>query len=100
MFWYNHLVNETDGWMGELDLFSLHGGCDVKTGEKWIANMWITAPFGTDPKTSSIFLNNKDYEMAEAKAAERSSSSPEESLPLPKSSIDNDGGNIAFKEEL
>ena len=76
MLWYNHLVNGTDGWMGELDHFSLHGGCDVKSGEKWIANMWITAPFGTDPVTPSIFLNRKDFEMAEGKAKERSAEAP------------------------
>ena len=64
VLWYNHLRNETDGLMGELDLFSLHGGCDVVKGEKWIANMWIPAPFGTSKK-ESIYLNRKDYELAE-----------------------------------
>jgi len=54
--------------MGELDRFSLHGGCDVKQGEKWISNMWITAPFGKDTATESIFLNRKDFEMAQQKA--------------------------------
>ena len=48
----------------------------MKSGEKWIANMWITAPFGTDPATPSIFLNRKDFEMAEGKAKERSAEAP------------------------
>ena len=30
------------GWMGQLDTFSFHGGCDVKRGTKWIANNWIS----------------------------------------------------------
>eukprot|EP00111_Clytia_hemisphaerica_P024777 TCONS_00073008-protein len=71
VLWYNHLVNQTDGWMGELDPFSLHGGCDVKSGEKWISNMWITAPFGKDVQTPSIFLNRKDFKMAEEKFKEQ-----------------------------
>jgi len=42
--WYNHYVDEETGWLGHLDPFSLHGGCDVIKGEKWIANNWLTAP--------------------------------------------------------
>jgi len=31
-----------DGHMdGEVDPWSLHSGCDVLKGEKWIANQWI-----------------------------------------------------------
>ena len=43
--WYNHLL-EHDGTnhMGKVDVFSLHGGCDVLEGVKWIANIWINAP--------------------------------------------------------
>ena len=26
---------------GEMDPFSLHGGCDVKKGQKWSANFWL-----------------------------------------------------------
>lgn len=65
VLWYNHLRNETDGWMGELDLYSLHGGCDVIKGEKWISNMWIPAPFGKAKEKPSIYLNKRDYEFAE-----------------------------------
>ena len=27
--------------MGDLDEYTLHGGCPVTEGEKWIANFWI-----------------------------------------------------------
>ena len=33
--------------------------------------MWITAPFGKDTKTESIFLNRKDFEMAQQKVDSR-----------------------------
>ncbi|XP_065676259.1 transmembrane prolyl 4-hydroxylase-like isoform X2 [Hydra vulgaris] len=66
VLWYNHLRNETDGWMGELDWYSLHGGCNIIKGEKWMANMWIPAPFGNSRHIPSIYLNNEDYEKAEA----------------------------------
>lgn len=29
------------GWVGEVDDYSLHGGCLVTRGTKWIANNWI-----------------------------------------------------------
>lgn len=29
------------GWVGDLDEYSLHGGCLVTKGTKWIANNWI-----------------------------------------------------------
>ena len=32
------------GLLGDLDRYSIHGGCDVIKGEKWIANNWLTAP--------------------------------------------------------
>ncbi|XP_022097232.1 transmembrane prolyl 4-hydroxylase-like isoform X2 [Acanthaster planci] len=41
ILWYNHYVNESTGWLGDLNLFSLHGGCEVLKGTKWIANNWI-----------------------------------------------------------
>ncbi|PFX27816.1 Transmembrane prolyl 4-hydroxylase [Stylophora pistillata] len=44
--WYNHLLErDGDDHMGDLDLLSLHGGCDVVEGVKWIANVWLNAPF-------------------------------------------------------
>jgi len=38
IMWYNHLLDEESGWLGPRDEYSLHGGCDIIKGEKWIAN--------------------------------------------------------------
>lgn len=27
-----------------MDYYSLHGGCDIIKGTKWLANNWLTAP--------------------------------------------------------
>ena len=45
VMWYNHIL-EHDGadHMGKADAMTLHGGCDVIEGVKWIANVWINAP--------------------------------------------------------
>jgi len=43
VMWYNHNLDE-HGWLGDRDDFALHGGCDVRKGEKWVANNWIPAP--------------------------------------------------------
>lgn len=45
VMWYNHLL-EYDGadHMAGVDSLSLHGGCDVTEGVKWIANVWLNAP--------------------------------------------------------
>ncbi|XP_066473752.1 transmembrane prolyl 4-hydroxylase [Tiliqua scincoides] len=40
VFWYNFL-SDGEGWIGDLDEYSLHGGCLVTEGTKWIANNWI-----------------------------------------------------------
>ncbi|XP_028826254.1 transmembrane prolyl 4-hydroxylase isoform X2 [Denticeps clupeoides] len=40
VFWYNYL-SDGRGWVGELDEYSLHGGCVVASGTKWVANNWI-----------------------------------------------------------
>jgi len=68
ILWYNHYVNTTDNWMGEMDLHSLHGGCDVKKGEKWLSNLWIPAPYGRNTKSPSEYLNWRDLHLAESKA--------------------------------
>ncbi|XP_043835856.1 transmembrane prolyl 4-hydroxylase [Dromiciops gliroides] len=47
VFWYNYL-SDGQGWVGELDEYSLHGGCLVTQGTKWIANNWINV----DPSKS------------------------------------------------
>uniref|UniRef100_A0A8C7YXD1 Transmembrane prolyl 4-hydroxylase n=1 Tax=Oryzias sinensis TaxID=183150 RepID=A0A8C7YXD1_9TELE len=40
VFWYNYL-SDGKGWVGEQDEYSLHGGCVVTHGTKWVANKWI-----------------------------------------------------------
>ncbi|XP_029188184.2 transmembrane prolyl 4-hydroxylase-like [Acropora millepora] len=44
IMWYNNLIDSESGLLGKLDVNSVHGGCDVIKGEKWIANNWLTAP--------------------------------------------------------
>ena len=43
LIWYNHKLDTETGWLGDIDLRSLHGGCNVIKGSKWIANNWIDA---------------------------------------------------------
>ena len=70
--WYNHVVDNVTGLLGTQDERSLHGGCDVLEGHKWIANNWINAPFKwtdqrhqrlydskTRANTSTKFFNTK-----------------------------------------
>ncbi|XP_043934686.1 transmembrane prolyl 4-hydroxylase [Protopterus annectens] len=40
LLWYNYL-SDGQGWVGDQDEYSLHGGCLVTQGTKWIANSWI-----------------------------------------------------------
>ncbi|PFX31383.1 Transmembrane prolyl 4-hydroxylase [Stylophora pistillata] len=60
IMWYNHLLDDESGWMGARDDFSLHGGCDIKKGEKWIANLWITAPYKDGAHIPSSWLRKFD----------------------------------------
>ncbi|KAL9975549.1 hypothetical protein ACROYT_G012721 [Oculina patagonica] len=41
IMWYNHVIDQSTGWLSSLDLMSYHGGCDVIKGHKWIVNSWI-----------------------------------------------------------
>ncbi len=65
VMWYNHLVDEESGWLGELEEQSLHGGCVVKKGVKWIANIWLTAPYANTQDKPSTYLNQEDFSTAE-----------------------------------
>jgi len=38
--WYS-LLPQGNAHEGYPDFMSLHGGCDVQRGEKWVANLWI-----------------------------------------------------------
>jgi len=60
VMWYNHFIDEESGWMGARDEYSLHGGCDILKGEKWIANLWITAPYKDGAHLPSSWLGNFD----------------------------------------
>lgn len=54
VIWYNHDVDPS-GWLGKLDDWSIHGGCDVKKGTKWIMNMWLTAPYKDNVDNLSMY---------------------------------------------
>lgn len=41
LLWYNHLLDDANRWMGNLDPLSYQGSCRVKKGEKWVAKIWI-----------------------------------------------------------
>ncbi|XP_068679514.1 transmembrane prolyl 4-hydroxylase-like isoform X2 [Montipora foliosa] len=60
IMWYNHFLDEESGWMGPRDEYSLHGGCDIRKGEKWIANNWITAPYKDSAHIASSWLRKFD----------------------------------------
>nr|XP_054766093.1 transmembrane prolyl 4-hydroxylase-like [Lytechinus pictus] len=42
IMWYNHNLDPQTGWLGTSRGHSLHGGCEVIRGVKWIANNWIS----------------------------------------------------------
>ena len=56
VFWYNHLLETNSEWLGALDEYSLHGGCDVIKGEKWISNIWLPAPYEKAKDIPSVYL--------------------------------------------
>lgn len=41
LLWYNHLLDDKDRWLGNLDPFSYQGSCQVQKGEKWVAKIWL-----------------------------------------------------------
>ena len=60
IMWYNHLVDEESGWMGDRDDRTLHGGCDIIKGEKWVANNWLTAPEADSAHRISLYALEDD----------------------------------------
>ena len=56
VFWYNHHLDNDNTWMGERDLYSIHGGCAIRRGVKWIANFWIPAPYKHSAHIPSVYL--------------------------------------------
>ena len=62
--WYNHHLDKS-GWLGELDWRTLHGGCDILKGEKWIANNWLTAPENEERHIPSHYYREEDEDNEE-----------------------------------
>lgn len=56
IMWYNHDTDE-NGWLGKMDYYGLHGGCDIVKGNKWIANNWLVAPPSDLAHIDSLYLN-------------------------------------------
>lgn len=56
IIWYNHFLDPQNGWMGAMDNHTLHGGCPVTMGTKWVANFWIKA---TDDKLYDLKMMTK-----------------------------------------
>ncbi|XP_053455082.1 transmembrane prolyl 4-hydroxylase isoform X2 [Nycticebus coucang] len=73
VFWYNYLP-DGQGWVGDVDDYSLHGGCLVTRGTKWIANNWINV----DPSQARQALFQQ--EMARLVREGGSDSQPEWAL--------------------
>ena len=67
IMWYNHEVDPASGWMGKMDEYSLHGGCGVRKGEKWIANIWLTAPYAHSVDEKSMYFFEDDFQEAQEK---------------------------------
>ncbi|XP_068679566.1 transmembrane prolyl 4-hydroxylase-like [Montipora foliosa] len=55
VMWYNHHLDSDGESLGERDPYTLHGGCDVKKGNKWIANHWIPASYKNYRHLPSIY---------------------------------------------
>lgn len=60
------------GWMGDVFNRSLHGGCDVLKGEKWIANNWINV--------DDVYERQMEYQEEFMKEMENSKTSTDEEL--------------------
>lgn len=65
IMWYNHFMDPENGWMGEMDPYSIHGGCAVRKGIKWIANNWITAPYKKHAHVPSRYILGPDTSFTE-----------------------------------
>ena len=62
IMWYNNFIDLDSELLGELDVNSIHGGCDVIKGEKWIANNWLTAPTKNSRHFKSAYDVGFDWE--------------------------------------
>ena len=60
------MLDDKSGWIGPRDDLSLHGGCDIHKGIKYMANNWIPAPDAGSDGLESDYLaaeKKKDNEM-------------------------------------
>ncbi|XP_046344034.2 prolyl 4-hydroxylase 2-like [Haliotis rufescens] len=55
IMWYNNIRDPETGWIGPVDRYALHGGCDVIEGQKWISNVWISAPQHNRKYDNSVY---------------------------------------------
>ena len=61
--WYNYILDGTTGWMSYRDGRSLHGGCIVKKGMKYIANNWLPAPENDSAHLISEYFEETEDEF-------------------------------------
>ncbi|XP_071953277.1 transmembrane prolyl 4-hydroxylase-like [Antedon mediterranea] len=79
VLWYNHLHNK-DGWVGDKDPFSYHGGCDIVKGVKWIANHWITVDTDKQRHIRLMNLREKRYRGVERAKQEYNQKQEEQAM--------------------
>lgn len=91
IIWYNHMLNETTSWMGDVFNRSLHGGCDVLKGEKWIANNWINVDdvYERQMEYQEEFM--KEMENSKTLTDEEQKAENEFSERIPTEDVNRDG---------
>jgi len=62
IMWYNYRLDGHTGWMSHRDDRSLHGGCVVKKGMKYIANNRLPAPENDSAHLISEYFVDPDDE--------------------------------------
>lgn len=62
VMWYNYKLEGKTGWMSHRDDRSLHGGCIVKKGMKYIANNWLPAPENDSAHLLSEYFERQEEE--------------------------------------
>lgn len=62
IMWYNYELDGKTGWMSHRDDRSLHGGCVVEKGIKFIANNWLPAPENDSAHLISEYFQDPDGE--------------------------------------
>ncbi|KAK6321163.1 hypothetical protein J4Q44_G00081390 [Coregonus suidteri] len=77
VFWYNYL-SDGQGWVGEQDEYSLHGGCVVTRGTKWVANNWINIDPDYQRQARYQQLVSQQGEEDAEDEGEQSQTSPEQ----------------------